>query len=377
MAESPALLLCQLLRQPQDGPELALARWSDALRCARPEGLAGILAYRLREEGVWDRLPEQVQAILEDAEIVAAHSHVVAGWEARQVMAALKPVSCPVILLKGSAYALAGLRAGRGRAAGDLDILLPRSYLGAAEVQLRAAGWDFVHTDPYDFHYYRTWMHELPPMIHRTRGTELDVHHTILPLTARSRPDAKALIRDARPLPGSPLLVLAPADMALHSAAHLFHGGDLIKPLRNLWDFHALLTEFGQDPAFWPALVERARRHGLLRTLAYALRYGARLFGTVIPRETAQAVAGSLPAQPLLWLMDQLFLAVFGQASMAETGPAAKIARFLLFIRAHWLKMPPLLLARHLWIKWRRQRRGATKRSSAGVSAEPQPRNPG
>ena len=35
--------------------------------------------------------------------------------------------------------------------------------------------------------------------------------------------------------------------------------------------------------------------------------------------------------------------------------PLTAFARWLLFIRSHWLRMPPLMLARHLAIKgWRR-----------------------
>ena len=364
MAETPALLLCRLLRTPREGMALSPEAWSRMLRCARREGLAGVLAHRLRAEDVWERLPTRVRAVLEDAEIGIARSHVVAGWETRQVLAALRPLKCPVILLKGSAYALAGLEAGKGRAAGDLDILIPRSYLGAAEARLQEAGWSYVHTDPYDLHYYRTWMHELPPMIHRERGTELDVHHTILPLTARATPDAQALLRNARELPDLALSILAPADMVLHSAAHLFWDGDLLKPLRNLWDIHALLAEFGQDAAFWPALEERARHHGLARTLAYALRYASRLFGTTVPADALRRSAEALPARPLLWLMDRLFLAVFGNTGVAEAGPLVRAARLALLARSHWLKMPPRLLARHLWTKWRR---------SSGAEAQPRP----
>lgn len=355
MAETPALLLCRLLRTPQDAAGLSPARWSDVLRCARREGLAGVLAHRLREAGAWDGLPDRAREMLEDAEIAVARSHVVAGWEARQVLKALGSLKCPVILLKGSAYALAGLRAGRGRAAGDLDILVPRSYLGAAEAAFQNAGWAYVHTDPYDLHYYRTWMHELPPMIHDTRRTELDVHHTILPLTARVKPDARALVQNARALPDSPLRVLSPADMVLHSAAHLFHDGDLIKPLRNLWDIHALVTEFAADPAFWAALEARATHHGLSRTLAYALRHARRLFGTEVPADLTRRLRKALPPAPVLWLMDSLYTAAFTRTGTRETCLCTRTARLLLLIRSHWIKMPPLLLARHLWTKWRRR----------------------
>ena len=72
----------------------------------------------------------------------------------------------------------------------------------------------------------------------------IDVHHTILPLTARPKPDAAALIADSLALPGTGrpgLRILSPADMIVHAAAHLFADGDLAGGLRNLWDIDRLL----------------------------------------------------------------------------------------------------------------------------------------
>ena len=31
-----------------------------------------------------------------------------------------------------------------------------------------------------------------------------------------------------------------------------------------------------------------------------------------------------------------------------------KLLRLAFYIRSHWLRMPPLMLARHLWVKWRK-----------------------
>src|SRR3546814_9784459 len=112
---------------------------------------------------------------------------------ARRVLA---PLDCPGVLLKGTAFAAAGLSAGVGRSIGDLDILVPRDRIDAVEAALLGAGWEWVKPDPYDDVYYRRWMHELPPLIHRERDRMIDVHHTILPLTARITPDAAALIAD-------------------------------------------------------------------------------------------------------------------------------------------------------------------------------------
>ena len=38
-----------------------------------------------------------------------------------------------------------------------------------------------------------------------------------------------------------------------------------------------------------------------------------------------------------------------------KSNRAAAMAGWLLYLRSHWLRMPPLLLMRHLWIKSRRK----------------------
>ncbi len=213
------------------------------------------------------------------------------------------------------------------------------------EALLLAAGWEWVKPDPYDDAYYRQWMHELPPMIHGERDRMIDVHHTILPLTAGPKPDAAALIADARQLP-SGLHVLSPADMICHAAAHLMADGDLSGGMRNLWDIDRLVCQFSaKDPDFGDALAERARLHQLTAPVARALRLAHRLFGT-----------------PAVWpirpgVADALFLrritAVDGWGRKTR-----KLTRQGFYIRSHLLRMPPAMLARHLWTKWRKGHRG-------------------
>src|SRR3546814_18681796 len=81
-------------------------------------------------------------------------------WEADRAAEALAGLDVPVVLLKGTAYAAAGLRAGQGRFIGDLDILVPRDAMERVERALIDAGWDWVKEDPYDDAYSRQWMHE-------------------------------------------------------------------------------------------------------------------------------------------------------------------------------------------------------------------------
>ena len=193
--------------------------------------------------------------------------------------------------------------------------------------------------DGYDDGYYRRWMHELPPLIHRTRDRMIDVHHTILPLTARPRPDAAALIAASVALENG-LRILSPADIIVHAAAHLFADGDLAGGLRNLWDIDRLLREFDSPGFLARRSDERARLHQLAGPVARALRLAHRLYGTPVDR----AVAGRFG------LADRLFEARL----LARNGwgqEKRKALRFAFYVRSHWLRMPPLMLARHLWVK--------------------------
>src|SRR3954465_14849818 len=90
----------------------------------------------------------------------AAAGRTEALWEAEMARRALAPLGVPIVLLKGTAYAAAGLDAATGRSIGDLDILVPRPALAEVERVLLAAGWEWVKEDAYDDLYYRRWMHE-------------------------------------------------------------------------------------------------------------------------------------------------------------------------------------------------------------------------
>jgi hypothetical protein len=215
------------------------------------------------------------------------------------------------------------------------------------QAALLEAGWEWVKEDEYDDSYYRRWMHELPPLIHKERDRMIDVHHTILPLTARPRPDAAAMMADSVELENG-LRMLSPADMVVHSAAHLFADGDLAGGLRNLWDIDRMVREFSRDADFWPRLGERARLHQLAGPVSRALRLATHLYATPVdPR-----LAGPTPSVDRLFERRLLARNGWGQA----TRPGL---RFAFYVRSHWLRMPPLMLARHLWTKWRRPARAA------------------
>lgn len=334
---SPARLLVRTLADPASAASFPAEQWTALITAARAESLLASLACRLEGAAV----PPKVARILEDARADGLQARTAALWEAEMARRALAPTGMPVILMKGTAYAAAGLDAAEGRSIGDLDIMVPRDALDAAQRALLAAGWEWVkEADGYDDTYYRRWMHELPPLIHRSRDRMIDVHHTILPLTARPKPDAAALIAASVPLENG-LRILSPEDMIVHSAAHLFADGDLAGGLRNLWDLDRLLRQFAAaDPGFWPRLADRAAHHQLRPAVSRALRLARRLYATPIdPR---------LAGRPRL--TDRLFEARL----LARNGwgqPTRKALRFAFYVRSHMMRMPPAMLARHLWKK--------------------------
>jgi hypothetical protein len=331
--------LAQALRVPLSVADLDPAGWIALISAARAEQLIGSLAFRLEGQA----MPDDAACILADARASAEQWRRSALWEAEMARRALAHTDIPVILMKGTAYVAAGLDAGVGRAIGDLDIMVPRDRLKETEDALIAVGWEWVKANAYDDAYYRDHMHELPPLIHRDRDRMIDVHHTILPLTARPKPDAEEMVQSSRFLPGAAagagLRIFSPEDMVLHCIAHLFADGDLAGGLRNLWDLDRLLREFGANTEFIARLKVRARLHGLDAATMRALRIVREVYGT--------PVDASPPT-----LADRFFIRrLYARDGWGrETRPWT---RFAFYIRGHWLRMPPLMLARHLWTKWR------------------------
>ena len=339
-----AVTLARVLADPQASGALDTGGWTSLIATARAEQLAGTLAHRV--EGL--PMPDSAAAILADARAAAEHGRRAALWEAQMARRALVPLGCPVVLLKGTAYVAAGLAAGQGRSIGDLDILVPRDALDAAEAALLAHGWEWVKPDAYDDAYYRRWMHELPPLIHRERDRMIDVHHTILPPTAGPTPDVAALIDGSVEL-GNGLRTLSPADMVVHAAAHLIADGDMAGGLRNLWDIDRLCREFESDDAdFYLSVMEAARHHKLWSQTARALRLAHQVFGTPVRGHDTPIRFGFDEVRS-----DRLFRRrLLARDDWGRT--TRSVTRFAFYVRGHGMRMPPAMLARHLWTKWRR-----------------------
>lgn len=348
MKNTPLILLT--FRNPDTINNLSLSDWDVLIRQARQGGLLSRLQALLDERGLIEQIPAQPRRHLRWARAISERHTLSVQWEVAQISKALTQTGIPIVLLKGAAYAMAKLPTARGRIFSDIDIMVPKIRLNEVEAALMLHGWVATHLDAYDQHYYRTWMHELPPMQHVKRLTTIDVHHAILPETTAIHPAPEKLLSAAVKLDDSAeLMTLAPLDMVLHSATHLFYDGELKNGLRDLLDIDSLLKQLGNTPSFWPELIERAEELELSRPLFYALRYAALLLDTAVPPEPALRLAG--PQRLILSLMDSLFTRALLPDHTSCSDRLTSTARHLLYIRANWLRMPPLLLAQHLFHK--------------------------
>jgi hypothetical protein len=318
------------------------------LKEARGPMLTAHIAEQARAQGWYERIALRPRRHLEAARRTCASQQHMVRWEVGQIERALGALDVPVVLLKGSAYVMAGLPAAEGRVFSDIDIMVPRSAMHRAETALIPHGW-ISNANAYDRRYYEKWMHELPALQHVQRSSVIDLHHTITPPTSRTPVDAAKLFEAARPLAGSKLFfVLAPWDMVLHSAVHLIQEGEFWHGLRDLVDLDALLRDFGGDAGFWPALLARAGDLGLGRPLYYAMQQALVLLKTPMPAEFIAGLERFRPAFLTRRVMARLLGTALAGASAGASARQIERARWFLYVRGHYVRMPLKLLIPHL-----------------------------
>jgi hypothetical protein len=343
--------LLEVLIAPERMVDLPLAAWDILLRQARQAGLLSRLAVLAEAQGLTPGLPRVVQRHFSAAATAAARQRQAVAWEARKLDQALSKEGIPAVLLKGAAYVMADLPPAQGRLFADIDILVPKASLVRTESTLMLHGWLSSHHSTYDQRYYRRWMHELPPMMHIRRKSQLDVHHNLLPETSHLTTQPDLVIAASQPIPGFVFLRMPSLeDLVLHAATHLFHEGEWGHALRDLVDLDALLRHGMSRPDWWDGLLRRGRKLGLTGPLGLALHYSAKLLNTPVPSTSLAATA------PPLWtgrrlVQDFLFLRGFASAHPSCQLAGNGLAAFVLYVRSHALRMPLSLLLPHLLYK--------------------------
>tara|TARA_R110001599_G_scaffold13969_5_gene61801 strand:+ start:6496 stop:7593 length:1098 start_codon:yes stop_codon:yes gene_type:complete len=361
--------LIAVLRNPDCARELSSSQWEALLGEGRRTRMLARLHHLLAHKVPDLDLPVAVRDMLSGHARYVAHMHVLVRSELRSLGKLAAQVEYPVILLKGAAYLMAELPFAAGRGLSDIDVLVPRHALPDFEQRLRDVGWEF---DPkltaYDNQYYRQWSHELPPMRHSDCSLELDVHHNLIQVTSRSALDVAPVIERSERVAGTPFYVLAPTDRVLHSALHLMMSDELRGGIRDLYDIHvACLYGAERDANFWPDLLAHGRALGLLRPLYYCLSLAEDLFGLEPPDIVWRTVLAARPAYPVDRLMSTLMR--WHLVPQVDQPWRVAAAEQLLYLRSHWVRMPPGLLLRHLVHKSGLWVRGGSTPSGDALSA--------
>jgi len=323
-------------------------QWSLLIRTAKACKLLAHVAWLIEQHNLNSILPEKVQNHFVAALKIAEFRQRQILWEINRLQRALKNINASVIVLKGGAYLLLKLPFAKARLLSDVDIMVEKANINTIEQILLTQDWQSQKVDEYDQQYYRRWMHEIPPLSHALRSVEVDIHHTIIPPTSKFKPDPNLLFSDAIDIDDISFKVLSPCDMVLHSAVHLFSDSDLGNKLRDLVDLDQLIRHFdSQNPNFQSHLCQRARELGLQRPLYYTVKYTHQLLGTPLTI-SEQEISSICPSFPVSWLMNTLVPLALLPENPKHLRQSVSFARWLLYVRSHYLRMPLRLLLPHL-----------------------------
>lgn len=342
-----AALLVALFADTSRAGRLSRPQWDALLRVARAEKLLSRLGAVLEADPeTLKACPPEVGPMLRAARAYPELVQARAAWEVHKIVAATADLGFEFVLLKGAAYVQAGLPLARARAFADVDLLVRETELPDVEARLLARGWERQTTNAYDQRYYRDWMHEMVPLRHPERQIEVDLHHRILPRTSRLAPSPELLWEASVPV-GPRLRVLAPADMLLHCATHLFYDGQIQGQFRDLLDCQQLLRHFTSvDNGYWDILSGRAQDLTLGRPLHYAVRFSHEILGLAVPDRVLRTLNKGAPTPLVGAWMGRLVRNALPPRDLDCR--VARVSGWLLYVRSHWLRMPPGMLAAHL-----------------------------
>ena len=179
-------------------------------------------------EGLLDRVPAKAAEILGSAQVLVEHRQRQILWELDRVAWALADTEIQPVALKGGPPTCLRIFPWHEAASSRMSTLWCRAR-GSRECEaaILARGWLEPETEQLRSALLPGVDARAAPLRHGEREIEVDLHHTILPLTSRLTPPVDILFASATEIPDTGYRVLSPPDMVLHSATHLFHDGQI------------------------------------------------------------------------------------------------------------------------------------------------------
>jgi hypothetical protein len=351
-------LLIKVLKSPSIVVEFTSSQWQLLLREANASQLVGRVKYLVEQQSEFIA-PDYVSWHLTSAYKIAEKQKKQAIIEFYEVSKALKNLNTQLVFLKGAAYIAKNLPCSFGRTFSDIDILVKETDLLKIERTLKFSDWLKTDVDDYDEKYYRTWMHEIPPLAHAYRGTVLDIHHNILPRTNKNSPDASQFSFENVHVDNvGEIQTLTDLDLVIHTAVHLFTESEFHHGLRDISDIDMLLNHFQTQYSkvnkdFISELISRSVELGLFDYVRLAIRYAHFIFATPLGETKLASLACS--SSVLGRLQDFCFINTLKPNHTSCRTWRSALAEFILYWRGHLIRMPLTLLIPHLTKKsWKR-----------------------
>jgi hypothetical protein len=325
-------------------------QWEGLVRILRGADLLASFFYLLQRSDLIKQVPLFALKHLESARVYADRQAHQVRHEAETLDTLMSTSNVKPIFLKGAAYVLRDNINHFGRVMSDIDILVKSEELETVEALLKKNSWATNVLDDYDQQYYRNWAHELPPYRHVYRGTTLDVHFTLLPPISGIEIDKCILFSEVQAVAGNKL-VLSPNLLVLHCIIHLFFNEDFSKSFRDILDIHLLVEQLEASEGL-EKIRMLAVQMGFYKELYYALSIRDEIFHT----NCLQDNKFHCPSIPLI---TRFFIQYVVYRSVMPSHDLIfsywnNFARFIMYIRGHFLKMPLRILIPHMLVKTKR-----------------------
>lgn len=343
--------IISLLKNPELAADLSNLNWQILIKVLRKEQLLARFAINFKQQNIILRdkeLSAYLDIHLNNSIKIAIRQSQSVKFEIAELARQLGQSSQQLILLKGAAYSVMNNLASEGRTYGDIDLLSNKDKIDGFEKVLNTYGWTGKEVNDYDDKYYREWSHEIPPLIHSSRGTVIDLHHNLVPIISGRAPNIELFVKDA--IPVAEMKVLRPSAMTLHSAVHLFLNEDYEHGLRNIHDISLLISEH-HSAEYWADIYSLATDSNFTLELYLALRYCKKLFNTTVCESTYRKLSKRHSSFIKNNYWDLVFRGALAPKHPLVTGHINKVGLILAYIRGHAAKMPLKVLIPHIFTK--------------------------
>lgn len=298
--ESRLLLACaRTVAEPKEIQELVRfdLDWREILERAVQYEVAPLIYSNLKKAADSNQVPTKTLEQFKGLYYRQAIQNMNLYHKLKEVLVAFSEEGIPVIVLKGAALAELVYQNIALRPMRDLDLLVRKEDLNAADHLLQKLGY-FSNALYQTKEWYRDNHHHLAPYIARDRTLVLELHHHILWPTAPVSIPIQDLWQRARPatIASTTTLVFAPEDLLLHVCLHLSCTGEFLGKLRILCDIAETIGRYREE-IVWAQLVREAQAYQVGKFLYYPLWLAQGMVKAEIPTGVMKHLKSSFHAR--------------------------------------------------------------------------------